>query len=59
MIAALGALILLAVLIGVAFAIGGAALPVLLVLAGLVVAGWFALAAMARRTPGGPDDASR
>lgn len=71
MLAALAAFIIVAVLIGLAFTLGGVVLPVLLVLAGLVVVGWIALAGIARRTPsevaerahereflgpGGPDD---
>jgi fatty acid desaturase len=73
-IAAVLAFILVAVLIGTAVALGGVALPVLLVLAGLVVVGWFALAGVAKKTPselaertedkellgpGGPDDPRR
>jgi hypothetical protein len=60
-----------AVLIGTAFALGGVVLPILLVLAGLAVLGWFVLAGVSRRPPsevadraheqellgpGGPDD---
>ena len=71
MIALLIAAVLVAVLLGLAFAIGGVVLPILLVLAGLVVVGWVLLAGVARRTPsdiaegaheqellgpGGPDD---
>ena len=71
MIATLLAFVFIAVLIGLAFTLGGVVLPILLVLAGLVVIGWFALAGMARRSPsevaegaheweflgpGGPDD---
>ena len=71
MIALLIAAVLVAVLLGLAFAIGGVVLPILLVLAGLVVVGWILLAGVSRRTPseiaestheqellgpGGPDD---
>jgi hypothetical protein len=68
------AIVVVAVLMGLAFAIGGVVLPILLVLAGLVVVGWVLLAGVARRTPsdvaesaheqeflgpGGPDDPRR
>ena len=71
MLALLIASVLVAVLLGLAFAIGGVVLPILLVLAGLVAVGWIVLAGVARRTPsevvertheqellgpGGPDD---
>ena len=73
MLATLIAFIVIAVLLGSAAAIGGGvALPVLLVLAGLVAVAWFAVTAggarrspgdVVRRTrsreffgPGGPDD---
>lgn len=74
MIALLIAIVVVAVLLGLAFAIGGVVLPILLVLAGLVVIGWILLAGVARRTPsevaeraheeellgpGGPDDPRR
>lgn len=74
MIALLIAIVVVAVLIGLAFAIGGVVLPILLVLAGLAVVGWVLLAGVARRTPsevaertheqellgpGGPDDPRR
>jgi hypothetical protein len=73
-IALLIAIVLVAVLLGLAFAIGGVVLPILLVLAGLVVVGWIVLAAASRQTPsevaertheqellgpGGPDDPRR
>jgi uncharacterized membrane protein len=73
-IALLIAIVVVAVLMGLAFAIGGVVLPILLVLAGLVVVGWILLAGVARRTPsevaeraheqeflgpGGPDDPRR
>jgi hypothetical protein len=72
-IAALTAFVVIAVLIGTAFAIGGVVLPLLLVLAGLAVVGWVALAAIARKAPSevarraheqevlgpGPDDPDR
>ena len=74
MVALLIAIVVVAVLIGLAFAVGGVVLPILLVLAGLVVVGWVLLAGVARRTPsevaeraheqeflgpGGPDDPRR
>jgi membrane protein implicated in regulation of membrane protease activity len=73
-IALLIAIVVVAVLMGLAFAIGGVVLPILLVLAGLVVVGWRLLAGVSRRTPsevaeraheqeflgpGGPDDPRR
>jgi hypothetical protein len=65
MIATLTALVLIALAIGLGWALGGVLLPVLLVLVGLVVVGWIVMA-VARRTPrdvlqrvhlgpGGPD----
>jgi len=69
--AAIVAFVFIAVLIGTAFALGGVVLPILLVMAGLVVIGWFLLAGVGRKTPsevtrradeheflgpGGPDD---
>jgi hypothetical protein len=50
-IALLIAIVVVAVLMGLAFAIGGVVLPILLVLAGLVAVGWVLLAGIARRTP--------
>ncbi|MGH3031837.1 MAG: hypothetical protein ACRDNE_13960 [Gaiellaceae bacterium] len=74
MIALLIAIVVVAVLMGLAFAFGGVVLRILLVLAGLVAVGWILLAGAARRTPsevaeraheqeflgpGGPDDPRR
>jgi hypothetical protein len=68
------AFVIMAVLIGTAVALARVVLPVLLVLAGLVAVGWFALAGASRKTPsevagrandqellgpGGPDDPNR
>jgi type III secretory pathway component EscV len=67
-------LVTAAVLVGLGFAFGGPALAILLILAGLVVVGWFVMMGLARRTPtevasraqeqeflgpGGPDDPNR
>jgi hypothetical protein len=67
-------LVTVAVLVGLGFAFGGPALAILLVLAGLVVVGWFVMMGLARRAPtevasrakeqeflgpGGPDDPNR
>jgi hypothetical protein len=49
-IAAVLAFVLVAVLIGTAVALGGVALAVFLVLAVLVVIGWFVLAGLSRKT---------
>lgn len=74
MIAAILVFVFAAVLVGTAFAVGGVVLPILLVLAGLAILGWFALAGVSRRAPsdvadraheqellgpGGPDDPRR
>lgn len=43
--------LLIAVLIGLAFTFGGAALAVLLAIAAVLAVGWFALVGLSRRTP--------
>ena len=74
MIAAVLIALFAAVMIGAAFLIGGAFLPVLLVIAAIAVGVWFFMLAGSRRTagdiarrppkqeflgPGGPDDPDR